>query len=160
MSTTHAFAILAPVPEIHLASGLESIKIQIEADLKPKLAFGSNAFQFFREVDQLRDGKSVDVFIYASHSQEEQSLARTVTWRASYIGHVESRRGRYPGNTKYRSESTKTDSPQWAVFWEVEDLEQLKTPIPIGTLQGLNSKKLYAPQFFPEGPVLIQHPMP
>ncbi|WP_156804929.1 hypothetical protein [Synechococcus sp. PCC 6312] len=160
MTSTHAFAILAPVPEMHLASGLEAVSIQLDADLKPKIAFGSNAFEVFREVDKLRDGKLVDVFIYASHSQEDQSLDRMVTWKATYIGHVESRRGHYPGNKKYRPESTKTDSPQWAIFWEVEGLEKLRTSIPIGTLMGLNSTRLYAPQFAPEGPVLIEHPMP
>ena len=71
--------------------------------------------------------QAVDVFIYASHAAN-QFLRSEATWHGRYIGHVNSRNGRYPGNKQYRPQSTNTDKPLWAVFWEVEDLQVLKSP--------------------------------
>ncbi|MBL1179200.1 MAG: hypothetical protein FWK01_29775 [Pantanalinema sp. GBBB05] len=164
MNKTHAFAILAPVPEMHLVSGLEAIAAQIDSDelspgQLPKIALGSMAFELFGEAEQLRAGKAIDVFIYASHSQAEQPLNSEVTWQGVYIGYVGSRRGRYPSKSIYRPRSTASDSPVWAVFWELQQLEPLKTPIPIGNLRGRNKKTNYPSRFIPEGPMLIEHPL-
>ncbi|MGI0484172.1 hypothetical protein ACN4EK_01975 [Pantanalinema rosaneae CENA516] len=164
MNKTHAFAMLAPVPEVHLISGLEAIAIQLDSDelspgQLPKVAFGSMDFELFGEAEQLRTGKAIDVFIYASQSKAEQPLNPEVTWRGIYIGYVGSRRGRYPGKAIFRPASTLSDSPVWAVFWELQQLEPLTTPIPIGTLRGRNKKTNYPPRFIPEGPMLIEHPM-
>lgn len=164
MNKTHAFAILAPVPEMHLVSGLDAIAAQLDSDelspgQLPKIALGSMDFELFGEAEPLRAGKAVDVFIYASHSQAEQPLNPAVTWQGVYIGYVGSRRGRYPGKAMFRPPSTASDSPVWAVFWEVQQLEPLKTPIPIGNLRGRNKKANYPPRFMPEGPMLIEHPL-
>lgn len=163
MQKTHAFAILAPVPEMHLISGLEAIATQLDSDdlppdHQPKVAFGSMDFEVLGEVEKLRVGKAIDVFIYASHAKGDQPLNPEVTWRGVYVGYVASRRGRYPGKSIYRPQSTATDAPTWAVFWEVQALEQLKQPIPIGSLRGKNKKTNYPARFIPEGPVLIEHP--
>ncbi|NJR61593.1 MAG: hypothetical protein HC769_23805 [Cyanobacteria bacterium CRU_2_1] len=163
MQKTRTFAILVPVPEMHLTSGLEAIATQLDSDdlppdHLPKVAFGSMDFEVFAEVEKLRDGKAIEVFIYASHSKAEQPLNPEVTWRGLYVGYVGSRRGRYPGKAIFRPKSTETDSPVWAVFWEVQELEQLKTPIPIGSLRGKNKKANYQPRFIPESPVLIEYP--
>lgn len=162
MQKTHAFAILAPIPEMHLISGLEAIAAQLDLedlppDHLPKVAFGSMDFEVFGEVEKLRDGKAIEVLIYASHAKGEQPLNPEVTWRALYVGYVGSRRGRYPGQSLYRPKSTATDSPTWAVFWEVQELERLKTPIPIGHLRGRTKKTNYQARFIPEGPVLIEY---
>ncbi|BAY59596.1 hypothetical protein NIES2135_64730 (plasmid) [Leptolyngbya boryana NIES-2135] len=74
------------------------------------------------------------------------------------MGYVASRRGRYPGKSIYRPQSTVTDTPTWAVFWEVQELELLQKSIPIGNLRGKNKKANYGARFIPEGPVLIEHP--
>lgn len=163
MQKTHAFAILVPVPEMHLISGLEAITAQLDSDdlppdHVPKIAFGSMDFELFGEVEKLRDGKAIEVFIYASHSKAEQPLNPDVHWRGLYVSNVGSRRGRYPGKAIFRPKSTMTDSSTFAVFWEIQALEQLKTPIPIGTLQGKGKKVNYQPRFIPQGPVLINYP--
>jgi hypothetical protein len=155
MQKTQAFAILAPVPEIHLISGVEAIATQLDADdlppdYLPKVAFGSMDFELFSEVEKLRSGKAI--------AQGDQPLNPEVTWRGLYVGYMVSRRGRYPGKSIYRPKSTATDSPTWAGFWEVQELELLKTPIPIGNLRGKNKKTNYQARFIPEGAVLIEYP--
>lgn len=162
MQKTHALALLAPVPEEHLISGLEAIAAQLDADDLPmghisKVAFGSMGFEVLAEVEQLRGGRSVEVLIYASHAKGEQPLNPEATWRGLYVGYMGSRRGRYPGKSIFRPKSTVTDSLTWAVFWEVQELERLKTPIPIGALTGKGKKARYQPRFIPDGPVLIEY---
>ncbi|MGG6296345.1 hypothetical protein ACQ4M4_18295 [Leptolyngbya sp. AN02str] len=163
MQKTNAFAILAPVPEQHLISGLEAIAAQLDAedlppDHRPKVAYGSMSFEVFGEVEKLRAGRAVEVFIYASDAQGEQPLNPEVTWRGLYVSVVASRRGRYPGKAIHRPASTAHDTPTWAVFWELQELERLKTPIPIGKLRGHKKKTDYQPRFIPEGPVIIEYP--
>ena len=163
MQKIQAFALLTSVPEMHLISGLEAIAAQLDSeelppDLSPKVAYGSMDFEVFAEVEKLRNGKAVDVFIYASEAKGDQPLNPEVTWRGLYIGCVGSRRGRYPGKAIFRPQSTATDSPTWAVFWEVQQLERLKTPIPIGNLRPKNKKANCQPRFIPESPILIEYP--
>lgn len=163
MQKTRAFALLAPVPEMHLTSGLEAIAAQLDSDdlspdQMPKVAFGSMDFELFAEAEELRGGEEIEVLIYASHAKGAQPLNPEATWRGRYVGYVPSRRGRYPGKAIHRPKSTATDRLTWAVFWEVEELELLKTPIPIGKLRGRNKKTNYPARFVPEGPVLIDYP--
>ncbi|MBE9227676.1 hypothetical protein IQ264_19805 [Phormidium sp. LEGE 05292] len=160
MGVTNSFAILAPVPEIHLISGQETIaQLSNEPNNEiVKLAFGSMAFEVFRQIDELRQLQSVEVFIYASDSTADQPLHTQASWHGLYIGHVPSRNGRYPGNKKFRPPSTLTDKPTWAVFWEVQELKFLDKPIEIASLKGLNKKSPFSSRFIPEGPVLIEYP--
>ena len=160
MDKTHAFAILAPVPEIHLLSGAETIANQADnsSDEQVKVAFGSMHFELFRQVDQLRSDKGVEVFIYASHPAGDQPLNSQVSWHGLYIGHVASRNGRYPSKVKFRPPSTATDKPTWAIFWEVQQLKLLSSPIAIASLRGLDKKSNYTSRFIPEGPLLIEYP--
>lgn len=163
MQKTHAFALLAPVPEMHLLSALESISAQLDSDElppdhSPKVAFGSMDFELFGEVEKLRGGKAIEVIIYASNAKGEQPLNPEATWRGVYVGYVGSRRGRYPGQSICRPKSTAADPPTWAVFWEVQELEQLKKPVPIGHLRAKNKKTNYQARFIPEEPVLIEYP--
>jgi hypothetical protein len=161
MRSTLDFALLAPIPEVHLISGVEAIAAQLDAennDEKPKVVFGSMAFEVFRQADELRRGSPVNAFIYASDSKEDQPLNPEVSWRAVYVQQVPSRNGRYRGNPLCRPSSTLTDKAIWAIYWEVVDLERLKNPIPIGNLRGLKQKSDFKPRFIPEGPVLIDYP--
>lgn len=163
MQKTRAFALLAPVPEVHLISSLDAIAAQLDSDelspeQLPKVAFGTMDFEVLGEVEKLRNGKTVDVLIYATDAKGDQPLNPEVTWRGVYVGYVASRRGRYPGKAMYRPKSTATDPPTWAVFWEVQELEQMKTPIPIGNLRGKNKKTNLQARFIPDGPVVIEYP--
>lgn len=150
MSITRDFAILAPVPEMHLKSGQET------CDREQKVAFGSQAWELFREVDKLRNSNDVEVFIYASHAEKP---ILEVTWHAVYIGHKDSRNGRYKGDKKFRPSSTESDTPTWAVYWEVRDLKELPEAdqIRIPSLRGFRKKSNYQP-FVPEQPLLIEYP--
>lgn len=163
METTRKFAILAPVPEIHLISGLEAIAAQVDSDDVtiqglPKVAFGSMAFEILRKADELRKERTVEVLIYASDAEGDRPLNSEVWWRARYIGHLPSRSGRYPGKSLFRPKAAATEKPIWAVYWEVQELEKLKTPIPIASLQVLGQKANCKPRFVPDGPVLIEYP--
>jgi hypothetical protein len=163
METTRKFAILAPVPEIQLISGLEAIAAQVDSDDitslgLPKVAFGSMAFEILRKADELRKERTVEVLIYASDAEGDRPLNSEVGWRARYIGHLPSRSGRYPGKSLFRPKAAATEKPIWAVYWEVQELEKLKTPIPIATLQVLGQKTNCKSRFVPESPVLIEYP--
>lgn len=163
MQKALTFAILAPVPERHLISGVEALTAQLDSDelppeQLPKVAFGSMDFEVFGELEKVRAGKAIEVFIYASEAKGEQPLNPEVTWRGLYVGYVGSRRGRYPGKSIYRPQATATDPPTWAVFWELQELEPLKKPIPIGTLRAKNKKTNFQARFIPEGPVMIEYP--
>lgn len=163
METTRKFAILAPVPEIHLVSGLEAIAAQVDSDDVtslglPKVAFGSMAFEILRKADELRKERLVEVLIYASDAEGDRPLNSEVSWRARYIGHLPSRSGRYPGKSLFRPKAAATEKPIWAVYWEVQELEKLKTPIPIASLQILSQKTNCKSRFVPDGPVLIEYP--
>lgn len=163
METTRKFAILAPVPEIQLISGLEAIAAQVDLDDitslgLPKVAFGSMAFEILRKADELRKERTVEVLIYASDAEGDRPLNSEVGWRARYIGHLPSRSGRYPGKSLFRPKAAATEKPIWAVYWEVQELEKLKTPIPIATLQVLGQKTNCKSRFVPESPVLIEYP--
>jgi hypothetical protein len=103
----------------------------------------------------------VDVYIYASCSPEYHP---EVSWYGRYIGHVESIGGRHPAGMKFRPPSTGNypddNKGYWAVFWEVEGLQELPVDKHILTnkFSGLNKPKTYEPGFVPEGPILITHP--
>ena len=145
-------ALFAPVPHEHLVSGVAVARDQ------GRVAFGSRAWEVFRELDKIRKGMPVDVYIYASHADSPGPLE--VSWHARYIGHVDSVGGAHPAGMRYRPPTTVTDSSgYWAVFWEVEDLAELPTDgrIHVTGLTGYGKKKPYR-AFIPEGPILIELP--
>lgn len=140
-------ALLAPVPEGLLEDGLRICRT------KGKVAFGSRAWELFRNLDERRDGMPVDVLIYASHRDDTD---RVVSWGARYVDHVEGVDGKHPEGRRYRSRLALEDgSGWWAVFWEVEDLHQVE-PIPICELASYGEGKPYSKSFVPEGPILIE----
>jgi hypothetical protein len=149
-------ALLAPVPEEHLKSGMTTC---VKAG---KVAFGSRAWQVFRDLDVARDGEPVQVFIYGSHSIKHG--APKVRWRGTYIGHVEAKAGAHPDGIMFRPDSTDQHEPDnqghWAVFWELTDLVELAKDeaIPINAFRGWTSKKNYPSSYIPEGPLLVETP--
>jgi hypothetical protein len=156
MKTVAHVALLAPVPVDHLLDG------QAVAETEGRVAFGSRAWQVFRDLDKLRKGYPVDVYIYASHGGGDREF--TTSWHARYVGHVESENGAHPAGMRYRPPSTgqspSDNKGHWAVFWEVEELQQLpeKERISLADLTGFGQKKTYGHAFPPEGPILIEHP--
>lgn len=156
MGITKAFAILVPVPEVHLVSGLET------CESEGKVAFGSDAWELFRQVDEMRKGQAVEVFIYPSHSDSDKPLQMSAAWHGIYVGHIPSRRGRYPGDKRFRPASTQTDRPNWAVFWEIESLSEvpLSEQLQLGDFRMLvtNKRSNGDRRHLPHGPVLIQYP--
>jgi hypothetical protein len=161
METIRTFAVLASIPEPHLFAGLDAIAAQLDSDdistqTLPKVAFGSMAFDVLRKADELRKGQAVEVLIYATDSEEDQPINPEACWRARYIGHLPSRNGRYPGKAQFRPKVA--EKPVWAIYWEVQGLEKLKSPVAIAALQGLGQKANLKSRFIPESAVLIEYP--
>ena len=148
-------ALLAPVPLVHLKDGLEV------CTSKGKVAFGSRAWEVFRELDDLRAGAKVPVLIYASMSNSDGPAA--ISWQAEYIGHLESKNGAHPAGMEFRPPSTAEYNSDnlgwWAVFWEVSGLREIPANEQI-TVESIQSRsgQFYKPSFIPEGPIIVQNP--
>ena len=153
--TAKNVALLAPVPLEHLMDGAPVVKTQ------GRVAFGSRAWEVFRELDALRAGQSVDVYIYASRSDDSQLEA---SWHGRYIGHVESVGGAHPAGMKYRPPSTQKSPADnvghWAIFWELDTLHELAPTerLRVSDFTGFGKRKQYGIGFVPEGPLLVEHP--
>jgi hypothetical protein len=154
--TASNVALLAPVPRVHLEDG------RLVCETKGRVAFGSRAWEVFRELDRLRHALPVNVYIYPSHS-DPPSLLET-SWQAVYIGHVESNGGAHPQGMRFRSASTATfandNEGYWATFWEVTDLREVpqSARIRISDFTGYGKRKIYKRGFIPEGPLLVERP--
>ena len=150
--TASNIALLAPVPLVHLISGCTT------AENEGKVAFGSRAWEVFRQLDNERKDLPVDVYIYASHSDDRRAVA---SWRARYVRKVETSTGVYPDDPRYRPPSTANDDQDhFALYWEVEDLHRLPDHEHIGltNFTGYGKKRAYGRDFVPEGPLLVEHP--
>ena len=154
MTLSFDVALLTPVPFDHLQSG------QRVCQTAGKVAFGSRAFETFHELDKLRNGLTVAVYIYASHTP--MPIGSQVSWQAHYIGFKPSEE--LPRNYEelYRPPTTQGPADDtrdfWPFFWEVVDLQPLPTSIPIHQFSGQGRKRPYQKNFVPEGPLLIEYP--
>lgn len=153
MTITRAFAILAPVPEVHLVAGQETCEQQ------GKVAFGSRAARLFHKLDQARLDDEIRVFIFAM--LPEKPIHPMVEWEGVYIRHVKaSQNGRHPAGDRFRP-PTITDAGElpgfWSIFWEVRALERVD-PFPIHHLQPFDMPQPYSRQFIPKVPSLIEYP--
>lgn len=152
------FAILAPVPAEHLASGLDLLSRE------SFVAFGSLKWELFEKIDLLRNGKPVPVLVYPSGEQDAVSLAFVIQWKGWYQGHVRSVGGAHPDGMRYRPDSVRaypTDmAGYWAVFWHVSDLQQLAEADhrPISSLQSYRSGKFWKAGHPPRGPEVVARP--
>jgi len=149
------YAILAPVPLQHLESGLDI------CSKEGSVAFGTRKWEFFRDLDEKRDGQPVAALIYPSHDEDlPAKLTFIVSWFGWYVRSVDSRRGFHPDGMKYRPPTTEiTDNKDnWATFWHVEGLRELPRvkQLPIGRIQGIRGGwRKNAP---PRGPELVTLP--
>lgn len=147
------FSILAPVPLAHLQSWVE-----ITNGTEEFVAFGSDKWEFFRSIDEKRNGLSVPVLIYASHVGKPTKDRFIVSWAGWYVGHVNSRMGRHPDGKKHLPPSAEQDSPDFAVFWHVSQLRELtdRHRLPISKIQTIKDGwRKNAP---PRGPELVATP--
>ena len=151
-----SICLLAPVPEEHLASGLETIKEH------GRVVFGSRAWEIFRMLEEtIKPNKTCEVLIYAS---DARSLVNppTVTWKAKYLGHSDSTNGRHKDGLKYRPKSTMSygadNLGHWAVFWEVSDLIHLPKSerLKVADLLGYDKPRRYLKNFIPHGPTIVE----
>ena len=149
-------ALLAPVPRVHLEHGITVCAAE------GRVAFGSRKFEVFRELDGLRRGLPVNVYIYPSHSDPPSFLE--TSWKAIYVNSVETQDGAHPEGIRFRPESTAwfpTDNEGWwAVFWEVTDLREVQVSerIKISEFTGYRKRRHYKRDFIPEGPLLVELP--
>ena len=154
--TASNVALLAPIPSVYLPEG------RALCASEGKVAFGSRAWEVFRELDVLRHGLPVDVYIYPSHADPPSDL--NAAWRAVYIGHVESDGGAHPDGMRFRPPSTSIHPNDnhgwWAVFWELIDLQEIpgRDRIRIADFSGYGKRGSYKKAFIPEGPLLVEHP--
>lgn len=155
MKTASNIALLAPVPIEHLISGKEV------CGREGKIAFGSNVFELFRELDNERAGLEVDVFFYASKSG---AVDQTVSWHGVYVGNVESIGGAHPDGMRFRPPTTarypEDNSGHWGIFYEVRELKELGDDdrLAVSDLTGYGKGRRYKDDFPPRRPYLIEHP--
>ena len=118
-SAAAQIALLAPVPLEHLLDGQKTV------EKEGRFAFGSQKWELFRQLDDLRKGMPVYVYSYASHADGRHDF--DASWHARYVRHVESKMGAHPDGMKYRPASTgkypSDNAGFWPIFWEVEDLQ-------------------------------------
>jgi hypothetical protein len=156
ISVSNAVELLAPVPADLLQDASAFAN-------DGEVAFGSRAWEVFRELDFIRGDRPVRVWIYASHDPE-RPLPPTVTWAARYVRHIESIGGAHPEGKRYRSERAllEQDIAYWAVYWHVDNLRQLDPSEwrPTSDFRGYGKPAPYQRPFEPEGPLLVEPTRP
>ena len=144
---TTEFAILAPVPIMHLESarkeGLTEAAFGVSANVKKRL---DNA-------DSLRGDAVVRVLIYASLEDEKPEYP-CATWAGYYTG-AETTDEQRPATTE---NSQGEDKEGWTSFWLVSCLTELSEPVTIGKLGGRGKNTYYDKTFKPRSLMLIRYP--
>jgi hypothetical protein len=144
-------ALLAPVPEEHLESGLK------QCQAAGFVAFGTDSSMVLSELKQLVDQEhTADVLFYAS--QTSNSGSPKATFRARFVDYEGAVSGKAKPNwAKYRPESTVNDTI-WSSFYLVRDIRLLEIPIPIASLKKRGDKGKFKSTFAPRGPIIIDTP--
>jgi len=154
MMTTNTVALLAPVPLEHLESG------EIVCHEHEKVAYGSNAWEVFAKLDELRNCLKVHTFIYASGT--DSPIGLKASWQAVYIGYLDCKKVTAAYEAQYRPPTTRQYLEDnrfgWTLFWELESLKRLDDLISIHHFRGLDMKLPFNLDFIPEGPILIEYP--
>ena len=93
------------------------------------VAFGSNKWELFREIDKLRQGRKIAALLYPSYDDTALHLNYMISWFGWYAGHVESKGGAHPLGMKHRPPTTAKypadNAGYWSVFWHVAGLHEL-----------------------------------
>jgi hypothetical protein len=149
-------ALLAPIPLAHLRDALAVCEAQ------GRVAFGSRAWEIFRELDEERGEAPVDAFIYASHDPDSELFE--ISWRGRYSRQVPAKNGGHPDGMRFRPASTSTDPSDnkghWAIFWELDRLRPLSPAERIATSRfiGYKTGRKYKKNFAPEGLMIVTRP--
>ena len=150
------FAILTSVPLEHLVSGASV------ANETGFVAYGSKKWDFFRRVDELRNGAPVPVLIYPSYQVAGVRPSFKVSWVGNYIGSEESGNGQHSSGLLHRPPSTfkySTDNNgHWAVFWHVQGLKELEPVHQINISDIMTIAGKYRKGAPPRGPEMIELP--
>jgi hypothetical protein len=148
-------ALLAPVPSMHLKSGVETCMQQ------GKVAFGSMKTDVFQKLE-VEFGFDIPVYIYASthHGPPYDYAASGKVSLRGLLCNVEpaNAQGQHP-NPVYRPPSTFEGTPEiWWCFWEVCDLSALpeKDRIPLTKFTALGRTKPLPFGFVPPGPMIVK----
>ena len=144
-------ALLTPVPEVHLLSGLAVFE---ETGF---VAFGTDSGMVLSEFRSLvDDDHPADILFYASESARSGSPVASFRGRfAGYDGAVSGRAK--PVWAKHRPPTTEHDGP-WQSFYLVSDFHPLDSPITLSALRKQASKGKLAKTFIPIGPLIIETP--
>jgi len=141
-------ALLAPVPERHLVSGIETLAKH------GQVWFGSDTIDVFEELKQ-NGAKSFVALIYASISKYRVAPSQThVTWVGRYVGYAAAIPGSLP---EYRPTTTETDT-DFKLWWKLDFLRRLddSDSLPMHKIGAPTSNKRYLPNFAPERPLRVR----
>ncbi len=158
MDDSVSFAILAPIPDEHLVSGVPVV------DDHGYVAYGSNKWELFVEIDKLRGDQKVPVLIYPSDEDGTGKMDYVIKWTGMYCGHEHSEGGTHPEGMKHRPESTMQYAGDisgfWAIFWHVAELKKLNEADyqPISSLLSYKSGKYWKAGHPPRGPEIVARP--
>jgi hypothetical protein len=144
-------ALLAPVPEEHLLSGLEQCRAE------GFVAFGTDAGMVLSELKQLVDREHpADILFYASRMSN--SGFPKATFRGRFVDYEGAVGGKAkPSWAKYRPVSTGKDT-NWSSFYLMREIHLLEIPIPIASLKKRGNKGKFKSTFIPLGPIIIDTP--
>jgi hypothetical protein len=123
----HHFALLAPVPLVHLESGLAV------AETEGFVAFGIRKWELLRKLEGMRrdvDGQvtgQVAVLIYQSQEDAQAQNSWVVSWFGWYAGSVETDTGAHPGKMQYRPPTTVTSTTDNLGHWSAYVLARERT---------------------------------
>jgi len=125
---------LAPVPSEHLDGALDVLKE------KPFVAFGTDAFEFFRTVE-----RGARVLLYRSHDDAEPIVAYEGIYRGTEGDPAAMLRLAKGG---FRPPSTAGE--RWGMYWKCSDIHSLQTPLELSEIQLVSGKFLSG---YPRGPL-------
>lgn len=150
------FALLAPVPADYLEEGCKASR---ETGY---VSFGSQKFEFFRNLDKERGTEKVPALLYASHEDVEIRTDFEVSYIAWYIGSTEDYMEKKSDEANgHRPESALTDyndkASRWPTFWRVEKLQKIpkNVLIKVTDIQILSTGKPRK-NFAPYGPEKVR----
>lgn len=144
-------ALLTPVPQQHLESGLQRC-----ADTG-FVAFGTDSGMVLSEFRMAVDADHpADILFYASETPKVG--APSATYRGRFAGFDGAVAGRAKKAwAQHRPPTTEHDGA-WQSFYLVSDLRKLETAIPLTTLTKHGNKGKLAKAFVPLGPMIIDTP--
>lgn len=144
-------ALLTPVPEMHLLSGLAVCAANGFA------AFGTDSGMVLSEFRSLVDDEHpADILFYPSEST--RSGPPVATHRGRFAGYDGSVSGKAkPAWANHRPPTTVNDGA-WQSFYLVSELRELDPPILLSTLNKQATKGKLAKTFIPLGPLIIETP--